>query len=306
METTNLNRGFHKKVSATVAVIVIFALLIGGTFAWFSGQINAENTFWGTKTPPPSTVILHDDFEAPSKDVYVENIGTDSVYVRVKLNEFWDLTTSAAPSPMPNTTPWYTHIPGIQGNGSLSHTAIAASDVFHDNFIWTWGDANQVKQYIKADSTTGSVSQKTQAEIDAMITADPSRVTTTPIGNVICADWYLGGDFVTSYNTHSGKAPISARSDYRGWIYDADGWVYWSQPLASGTATSLLLTNVETVGMEDFDFYYVIDVIMEAVDKADLEAMWIGGGVSVDPDNKATTDQAGALGIEVLKIISEF
>lgn len=38
------------------------------------------------------------------------------------------------------------------------------------------------------------------------------------------------------------------------WILDADGWVYWSLPLAPGTATNLLLDEVKLSGENHVDY----------------------------------------------------
>ena len=315
MKTTTQQRGFHKKVSAVVAAIVVFALLIGGTFAWYSGIINAENVFTGTKTPPPPTVILHDDFKAPSKDIYAENIGEGTVYVRVKLNEFLALGVNERPEEIADTE-WVTHIPGETG-GNLDFTKHKAPDAFHDNFEWSWGAGKQ-KDYIKADGTlTGSVRDMyqdyTPEEIAQLfLDADPDIIGTTTLGDIVNIDWYVMDGFIASYNSYHnliGADALTDRSDFYGWIYDADGWVYWSQPLHKGDVTSLLLDKVivDVAALKDTDFCYIIDVIMEAVDLADLQAMWIDGGDSVDLTNlEPHGGVASDDGIKALEFIKTF
>ena len=297
-------RSFHKKASALAAAISIFALMITGTYAWFSGAINAENIFTGQKlTPEDPPVVLHDDFENPLKDVYVENTGEKTVFVRVRFNEIWDLTTDKKPASIPKEE-WYTHIPGTV-DSHLEHTAIAPDDIYHDHFVWTWGDGLS-KDYIKGDgSQTDGVYQSTKAEIDAMNQSDPSQVGTTPIGDIVCADWYVSANFIDEYNEYADRN-LTDRSEYIGWIYDADGWAYWSQPLKGGEVTGLLLHEVTTVDMDDYDYYYIIDVNLESVDLADLNAMWIGGGPSVDPDKYAQSTRADKLGRQALEFIRAF
>ena len=291
MKKANVKRGFHKKISITLASVAIFSMLLTGTFAWFSGTIQAENVFTGIKTSTLPPVALHDDFENPNKDIYVENFGDTPVYVRVKLSEVWDLTTNKKPNPMPITTKWHIHSPGLvvkNGRIQLDYQATTDNDIFHDNFIWSWGKGRQ-KDYIKADgSSPDNVYQDKQADIDAMKLSDPSRVGRTPLGDIICVDEYISPGFNTAA--------------YVGWIYDVDGWAYWSRPLKKDEVTSLLLDGVETKDMDDYDFYYVIDVKMEAVNIADLQNMWIEGKPSVD-NQSAQTEKATTQGIAALNII---
>ena len=304
----NTKKFFGKKASVIAASITVFALLLTGTFAWFSGRISAENVFWGTKTEtPPADVVLHDDFENPNKDVYVENISEEkTVYVRVKLNEVADFTTSTRPgSPMPEDTVWHAHIPGRAPEGHLDHREAADTDEFHDKFVWTWG-AGEKKDYIKADGTEADgVYDDTAAAIAAMKGTTPSRVGETPMGDIVCADWYVGDGFVSLYSELF--TTIASRADYIGWIYDADGWAYWSQPLKPGEVTSLLLSKVDTTAAVKSieEWYYIIDVIMESVDAADLKAMWIDGGASVDPENTKESERAGTFGRQALTLIKD-
>lgn len=68
------------------------------------------------------------------------------------------------------------------------------------------------------------------------------------------------------------------------WILDEDGWAYWSQPLAPGTATNLLLDDVTLVGKEPTDdWYYAIDVKLQAVSLNETTTTWqTSGGYSTN------------------------
>lgn len=317
----NKKRSAHKRVSVVVAGIAITALLLTGTYAWFSGTVTAQNVFTGTKTPK-NNVVLHDDFERPIKNVYVENTGSTVVYVRVKLTEIWNLTTATVPNPAP-ATGWYTYHPGTGPQGWLRYDVTPADDIYQKNFIWTLGNgmktdgsvtqANAVPfttDYIKADgSQANNVYQSTSSQIAAMKASNPTAVGTTPVGNIVGADWYDSATFVAQYNLNFAAqiaagtyAKLTTRADYIGWISDADGWAYWSQPLQAGQVTSLLLHEVDTVGMQDDNYYYIVNANMEAVDGPDLTAMWINGGQSVDSSPKAA--QAGTFGQTALKYVA--
>lgn len=44
------------------------------------------------------------------------------------------------------------------------------------------------------------------------------------------------------------------------WVYDEDGWVYWSAPIEKDTATGLLLDEINLTGVMDDSWYYAIEV----------------------------------------------
>ena len=54
------------------------------------------------------------------------------------------------------------------------------------------------------------------------------------------------------------------------WVYDTDGWVYWSQPIAPDTATGLLLDGIELNQVMDDTWYYAINVVAQFVTADDV------------------------------------
>jgi len=116
----------------------------------------------------------------------------------------------------------------------------------------------------------------------------------TPVGGIICIDEYL-------------KMTARGQRAYIGWIYDADGWAYWSQPLKGGEATGLLLSSVTAIQskLKDYDYCYIIDVIMDVVDADDLP-MWTDNANSVDPDITGNAPPASGEAKQVLDIIKSF
>jgi hypothetical protein len=69
------------------------ALLIAGTFAWTNFNQNAVNEWQGEGLNPGGT--LHDDFNNPDKDVYIENWGKEPLIVRIRLDEYMELGSGA-------------------------------------------------------------------------------------------------------------------------------------------------------------------------------------------------------------------
>jgi hypothetical protein len=244
-EASTTNQRHKKKLAAVLAVIMLLSLLMSATFAWFS-SLGAVNKFRNEGSD--KAVVLHDDFfEGPIKNVYVENTSASSdIFVRIRLQEFMDLTSWADRNP----TDWTTHIPMVAVNDCGFANSLL--DKFHDNFTWqmegnTW--------YVpSAEGMTGTVN-------DLSVTSETPGALQTQDAAVITMNAYL-------------EMTPDARLAFVGWVYDADGWAYWSQKLPAGSATGLLLHQViADISLEETDYFYAINVIMEAVDLSDL-AMW--------------------------------
>ena len=54
------------------------------------------------------------------------------------------------------------------------------------------------------------------------------------------------------------------------WVYDTDGWVYWSAPIMPGTTTGLLLDGIQRTAVMDDSYYYGINVVAQFVTADDL------------------------------------
>lgn len=54
------------------------------------------------------------------------------------------------------------------------------------------------------------------------------------------------------------------------WVYDSDGWVYWSGAIMPGTATGLLLDGIELTEVMDDSWYYAIQVKAQFVTADDI------------------------------------
>ena len=54
------------------------------------------------------------------------------------------------------------------------------------------------------------------------------------------------------------------------WVYDDNGWIYWSSPILAGSATGLLLDSIELNGVMDDTWYYAINVIGQFVTADDV------------------------------------
>ena len=243
------------KIRVLVALVCALAVIGTGTFAW--GQIMTQkNEFWGKH----KNSHLHDDFDPGTgqKDVYVENTGNTTLYVRVKLDETMNIGSHTwRPQ---NDSQWVTHT-HEDGSpidcGNVNHQG----RLFHNYFTWTMGGS---KWYMPASATGGSVVQDTN-----LYSENTPGAKQTPNAAIITAAEFL-------------ELGEEGQKAFIGWIYSTDGYAYWSQPLPEGEATGLLLHGVATSNLNNTSYYYAINVIAEVVDRDDAKQMWIGGGESAD------------------------
>jgi len=251
----------NKKAFVATIAIVLALLLLAGTFAW-QQMVSKVNEFIGKR----ENVVLHDDFNGCLKDVYVENTGTGEIYIRIKLKETMKLNSSTW---RPGANDWIAH---VYGNSAVDcgHRNIADNLLFHDYFKWTMGG----QKYYMPGSTDSS---GTLSQDNTVYNASTPGVKQTPYINpsTQIIRWEVYRDMTDAQ-----------RAAFNGWIYDSDGYVYWSKPLQPGTATGLLLHKVDTVAaLKNKEYYYAIDVILEAVDIEDIP-MWSQGAASVDGSGK--------------------
>lgn len=259
----------NRKFLISSTILVIIMILMAGTFAW-TQMVNKVNEFIGNKTG--GDVILHDDFDpiTGNKDVYVENPNNADLFIRVKLNEVMDLTSSNR-----ITTGWQTHTPGAT-IPDCGHSN-AAGDKFHDYFKWTLGG----QKYYKPAAGGSSV-----VTDNNVYNGSEPGVQLTPNAQIMSMADYM-------------KTTDAFAKTFYGWIYDTDGYAYWSQPLKQGEVTGLLLNQVTiSPSLDNTDYYYAIDVILEAVDIKDIP-MWTQGAAASDGSglhyNQATTQGKEAL-----------
>lgn len=241
-----------RKGLIAIATVTVILLLLTGTFAW-QQVISKTNEFIGTKNGG----TLHDDFNpnTGAKDVYVENPNETELFVRVKLNEAMDITNNTW---RPGINDWlaHTYVKSAEDCGQANE----AEELFHNYFTWVMGGQ---KYYMPSDGTQQVVQDTTVYDGSEL------GVRLTPDASIINIADYLAMD-------------EEGQLAFIGWIYDTDGYAYWSQPLGNGDITGLLLHKVNiSEELKDTDYYYAIDVIVEAVDIKDIP-MWTQGVESVD------------------------
>lgn len=252
-----------EKFIGMLAVLLCASLLLGGTLAWSDFTQSRTNKFRGTTDPD---VTLHDDFDGLNKDVYVENSGDQEIYVRVRLDEYMQVggesfvSTADVKDKKTWTPHTYTSDPAdIEDCGNVD-----TEHLFHRYYKWTMSGAQ--KGY--TPGTPGLVSSKLDDDGNVMLTG--SNQTLAANAPVTMAE-YINVTAKAVENMTADERVIWDRIDAGCWILDSDGWAYWSRVLKPDTATNLLLDEVTLVRDPSDDWYYGIDVKLQAVTSNDFE-----------------------------------
>lgn len=314
-ENTRGSSKKRKAISATLTVAMVATMLLSGTLAYFY-QSRAKNTITGTE----KQVIGHDDFVKVNdskydKDIYVENMGTTPVLVRVKLTEAFTLNGKT----IVDAADKLTHIPQNKDTlnvGTGTNDSDQTANDIHKYF--TWKMDGTAKNYISGNSTlyqsdedkdvfysyeVGKVAQNnskktyTAASIDAdtslsaaMKTDLKENLKKTLSGNIITMQEYMQNtpswrENFTGWvidNSKTGDNIKDATGNDAQEVADGDGWAYWSQMLGQNQATSLLLTEVAVdPALTNADYTYDIYVDFEAVDTTE-KGIWTAGNQPAD------------------------
>ena len=285
----------RKVTSAVVAIAMVLTMLLSGTLAYFYSA-KAVNTIKDSK----KEVIGHDDLVKVSdstynKDVYAENTGNNRVFVRIRLSEDLSLDGAEVVPAAENVIHTIEHktegatasnvTKHIVKDDSGNYVEYDGEDPIHDNFEWTMG--GEGKYFLSKTSgeypQAGNNTQTYYMTADGVahddrgqtITAEevqnaPEKYGKAPQCEVITMAEYKAKE--------TGASGQDERISYKGWVIDADGWAYWSQPLQPGEATGLLLDQVKIKNLKEFgnrDYEYNINVEYQAVDDNDI-GIWLG------------------------------
>ena len=302
----------RKTTAVITAVVIAVAIVLTGTFAWQSISQTALNETMSAVNPGGR---LHDDFDGRNKDVYVENFtdpenGGVPIYARVRLDEYMEIGPGAGlktgdagaadkkaeslikGADLNNVNTWETH---IFGN---------TNDPFHEYWGWETGGQtmymptfNRNKDSLKADING------TYAGFDNDITTgtpfDDYKDYSDPNNSSVTADEVYDNDTndvdegdirTVPQQTHKATSTLNgtlmSMEDWQNattkpencWVYDTDGWAYWSSPIAPGTATGLLLDGITLQKQPDDNWYYGINVVGQFATRGDWGSAETGDG----------------------------
>lgn len=270
----------RKTLSAVLAISMVATMLLSGTLTYFY-QSKAVNTFQAER----KEVIGHDDFqEGENKDIYVENTGGTPVYVRVKLTEDFRLTDAAGNVNSYGTvdTPVAHH--ANSADVAVGNTADENEKKIHQYFTWTMGNKER-KTVLSAKDAQFQAEAGTETEGVYLSNDENGKVAHDDLGKGVAngkPETLLSVEpckviLMSEYNGYpetSDDPEVVTKKNYVGWVYDKNGWFYWSQMVQPGKATGFLLDNVTVkAGLDDYDYTYNLNVTYQAVDDRDI-GLW--------------------------------
>ncbi|MCL2654686.1 MAG: hypothetical protein FWD65_03185 [Coriobacteriia bacterium] len=271
-----------KPVIAAIAVAVIAALMLGGAFAWTDFTQSKTNKFRGTYE---ADATLHDEFDGFNKNVFVENSGSNVIYVRVRLDEFMRVGTTQFDSKADarDKTTWTPH---TWDGPTLADSGNADKGKFADYYEWNttgWGGARDYTPGTPGMvyTTLGPDGKVLPEDVDFVSTGPASKPHHTADANepMLMSEFKRLEEQDYDQMTPEDQAEWDSQVKAGCWILDdapaKDGgaWAYWSLPLAPDTATNMLLQDVKLTHEPADDWIYRIDVKLQAVSLSDTD-LW--------------------------------
>ncbi len=276
----------RRVLKSGIAVLLVIAIALTGTYAWQSISQEALNEVEGGSNPGGR---LHDDFDGRNKDIYVENFSeTESIFARIRLDEYMEIGPDAGKNKeasdrvvnsvidgadINDKTTWTTHIPAQTDCNSI-----------HKYWLWEMGgdtvfmptfnknkdsltpDLNGTYQNKFEDYKEYDIGEKKTQ--DAVYDADDNHIDE--------GDAAIEGDnYSKQEETHTTKKTLTATvltmdewisqgapaGPY--WVYDTDGWAYWAEAIQPGESTGLLLDGIQLISSPEDKWYYAINVVAQ-------------------------------------------
>jgi hypothetical protein len=237
-------------------------MLVAGTYAWVSAKQQAKNVFSGGGNNPGGR--LHDDFDGKrNKDVYVENFGKQSLFVRIRMDEYMKIagTSLVSSSKENDVTTWITHKPDTNPE--------TCAQPFHDYWSWIMG-GKAGERYYKPTQNTDKNSDSAELGERFWTAEDSVRYPDLGLKEIPQSTVMLMEKWKET------KLP----GEY--WVYDKDGWAYWAMALAPSSATGLLLNEANLYNEPEDEYYYGINVLLHMATKSDISLIGEEGGISDD------------------------
>ena len=220
------------------------------------------------------TVTKYETFNFADR---VDESGVVSAAKDAEGNSYWNWTTGGSTVYMPtfnlNKDSLVADINGIyeEGNiGTISNRNGAIDPQYTGYTDWA--------TYAGMNGTVGVGANKTGTEI---YDGDVNNI--DEVKNDFDNLENYAANIVTKENMEhiaakTGEATLISMADWKAlenkdaayWVYDTDGWVYYSKAIAPHTATGLLLDGIELSGVMDDTWYYAINVTAQFVTANDV------------------------------------
>ncbi len=169
------------------------------------------------------------------------------------------------------------------------------------------GDANDIDEFtdggngnveladIIANGENSAYYANYESSIELVANQEHTAADTLDAELISMAEW-LG---MVEYDENGDPANLEYLGNY--WVYDEDGWVYWSAPIKPHTATGLLLNGIELNQVMDDTWYYAINVIAQFVTADDVGKSDGTGfyGVEKEKPSENAEKLLGIIGVEI-------
>ncbi|MDR1001553.1 MAG: hypothetical protein LBL96_12295 [Clostridiales bacterium] len=203
---------------------------------------------------------LHNDFDAPNKDLYVENWSDSDSLVRIRLSEYMELGEGAGTrddeganqaasivygANINDTGTWSYHVASVdQSVNSPPENAFST--------YWNWRMGGQKYYYPVSPSKRGAMvdgagyvdSESPEGLGASDVNEEGVHTELTPNARVVSMDDWIGMNY-----------PVG---DY--WVIDSDGWIYWANIVFGGKSTGLLIDKIELIENINQPYYYGINI----------------------------------------------
>ncbi|MDR1639780.1 MAG: hypothetical protein LBT59_08815 [Clostridiales bacterium] len=241
-----------KKLTAVAATLVALTLIITGTFAWISFQNSTTSGITGRDAAPGAST--HDDIglDGFDKDVYVENWGTEPIFVRVKLSEYMEVGSLAGTESPDKKVEKLVDYSSYEDPSTWSLYFYNTYSPFREFWELEHGGAKLYKPVAEENHVDGYIANDpTIYEL-----TDPGVKETLSAGIKSMQEWAYNEPEAGNY-----------------WVGDEDGWFYWAQALQPGEATGLLVNNISKLkNIPGGTYYYGIHTETQmATGHGDLE-----------------------------------
>ena len=147
-------------------------------------------------------------------------------------------------------------------------------DRYSDYVTYEVGETKIADEIYDAD--TNDVEDENVTKVEATHTA-----TATDVAKLISMEEWMGK---VVYDDNGEPANIDDLENY--WVYDEDGWVYYSKAIEPHTATGLLLSGIELNEVMDDSWYYAIQVTGQFITADDMGSVEDSTGF-YDPEKGA-------------------
>ena len=156
---------------------------------------------------------------------------------------------------------------------------------YNDYATYTEGDTLQGEAVYDADSNNVE-----DENVDRQNETHTAKKTIN--GTVITMDeWLIRWEAYQLIENPTEEDTAKVMGDF--WVWDADGWAYWANPIEPDTATGLLLDGIELTNPPSDSYYYGINVVGQFVTADDIGHL-NGTGFYDTSDGKSTIPSENA------------